>query len=224
MLRICTAILLITVSAAIALGIWGGFTFTRHLIVAVDGFGEAGRQGTLTLNRLNSEFGTISEADKALVLLKRLIGHADIAAVHEEKNLTTLDAQERTLFNDLHATVLDTRTTITALAGTADQATADLKTANTSVAAMKPLLDGFTVAVGHADALVTSPHIQVLLDKSAVTMTHVAAVSATTDSVTAKAAAGYLHPAPKHWYNWVPPTIELGWKVVTGWASYVATK
>jgi hypothetical protein len=62
-----------------------------------------------TLDRINAPCvpgpcGTVADVGKTLNTVRGTFGQIEVAANHEDKNLTTLDAQELQLFTDFHGT------------------------------------------------------------------------------------------------------------------------
>jgi hypothetical protein len=56
--------------------------------------------------------GTIADVGKTLNTVRGAVGQIEIAAIHENRNLTTLDTQETTLFNDFHGTATRANTSL----------------------------------------------------------------------------------------------------------------
>jgi len=54
--------------------------------------------------------GTLADVAKTLNTVRGTFGQIEVAANHEDRNLTTLDAQEATLFADTHRTFMDADT------------------------------------------------------------------------------------------------------------------
>ena len=213
-LRICVGILALTASVAIALGCWGACVATRHVIVAVDRYGEAGLSLTQTLQRVNGRYGAITETDKLLMALKSTTVHIDMAARHENANLTTLDGQEATLFSDVHGTMTEARGTLKAGAGTLTAATEDLQTMKPTLAASTYALKGFGALVDHADSLVTSPHVQDMLASGDVILGNSAAMTTDASAISHHYATIITAPVKKKWYtSMIPPALDAVWKV-----------
>ena len=59
--------------------------------------------------------GTLADVAKTLNTFRRTAGYAEIAADHEDKNLTKLDGQEAMLFSDFHNTLGSGRDSIDSL-------------------------------------------------------------------------------------------------------------
>lgn len=58
--------------------------------------------------------GTLADVAKTLNTIRGTAGQVEIAAAHENKNLTTLDQQEATLFSDVHGTITTANTLLAA--------------------------------------------------------------------------------------------------------------
>ena len=213
-LRICVGILALTASVAIALGCWGACVATRHVIVAVDHFADAGNMVTQTMQRVNGKYGTITETDKLLMALKSTTVHADMMVAHENRNLTKVDASVDQLTSDLHGTLIASHTMLTAGAGTLDAATDDLKTAQPTIAASTDALKGFGALVDHADSLVTSPHVQDMLASGDVILGNSAAMTTDASAISHHYATIITDPVKKRWYtSMIPPALDAAWKV-----------
>jgi hypothetical protein len=148
--------------------------------------------------------GVLADLNQTLGTLRGTAGQLEVAAIHENANLTTLDAQERTLFADAHQTLTSGAGTAQAATQTLQAVTTDLQTAQPSIAATKPLLDAGTLAVGHADAAVV--RINGFLDSPMLVETgkHIEGTTAHVDAITGdaqKVADRYTNPPKAKWYQ-----------------------
>lgn len=145
-----------------AIAVWGCSGLAKHLIIAIDKWGDAAdaakveagqlaqttvattqavQQATATLHtanltiasiqpvtaklsvtvdRLNAgcepaPCGTLADVNRTLGTIRGTFGQIEVAANHENRNLTTLDQQELTLFNDFHVLSGQGTTTVTDL-------------------------------------------------------------------------------------------------------------
>jgi hypothetical protein len=119
----CIAVLL-TSATLLGVAVWGCFGVTHHLIVAIDHAGDAAAGVTQTVAKLNGPHGTIAMADEDAGAAKSLIVHADMAARHEQQQLTTWDTRGDILFANINDGVTDLRGTINASTKTVDAGTA----------------------------------------------------------------------------------------------------
>ena len=71
--------------------------------------------------------GTLADVAKTLNTVRGTFGQIEIAANHENANLTTLDTQERTLFADLHTTLQTANTDLTGIGQTSSDIDAFVK-------------------------------------------------------------------------------------------------
>lgn len=144
----------------VGLGVWGCFGLNHHLIVALDNSGGGIAQ---TAAKLDGQFGTIAETDKLLLALKSTTVHGDMVIAHEQKQLSTLDAQELNIFQDLRANLSESQTALanlgevaTSLRGTANAATGTLDEATSTFASVHaqvtPLMDAYTTTGKDLDA------------------------------------------------------------------------
>jgi len=118
-------------------------------------------------NNLNKAFvemnrpdtGTLAEFNKTTLAVKGVLVHIDIAARHEDQQLTTLDSQERTLYSDMHQLALNGQ-------GLLNQGTETLKTGQETIKAVQPVLgaakdslQATTQAVGALNKVIADPNI-----------------------------------------------------------------
>jgi hypothetical protein len=97
--------------------------------------------------------GTLADLNKTMATIRGTVGQIEIAANHEDRNLTTLDRQESVLFADAHQTLGNGAETLTA-------ATAALGQAKETIGAAKPLLEASTASVKDMDAVVSDPGVK----------------------------------------------------------------
>ncbi len=193
-----TAIWSAVATALCGLAVWGCCGLTRHIIVAVDHLGDAGAGIAQTAAKLNGRHGTIAMMDEDAGAAKSLIIHADLAARHEQQQLTTWDARGAELFANLDNGVTDLRTTIRAATGTADAASATLAEGQHTLRAFQPLLGSSDAAVADIDALLRDEAIHR-------TLTHVESMTASGDRIAADAAFEadkFTHPQKRKLTFW----------------------
>lgn len=92
--------------------------------------------------------GTIADFNRTLRTLRGTLGQVEAAAIHENKQLGTLDAQEQALYADVHATLFAGQKTL-------EQSTTLLTTANQTVKGVQPLI---VDAQGSVAALTQATH------------------------------------------------------------------
>ena len=148
--------------------------------------------------------GVLADLNQTLGTIRGTAGQVEVAARHENANLTTLDTQERTLFSDAHQTLTSGAGTAQAATQTLQAVTTALQTAQPSIAATKPLLDAGTLAVGHVDT--TTLRINAFLDSPMLKETgkHVEGATAHVDAITGdaqKVADRYANPPKAKWYQ-----------------------
>jgi hypothetical protein len=171
-------------------------------------------QLNVTLAKLNGPTGTIAEVDKLLLALKSTTVHVDIAARHEDQQLTVLDVQERQLFADAHGTLGEVQKTAAALTGTAQQATATLGEAQRTIQVAQPLVASLdttakasTAAVNSLNARITDPHVDSL-------MAHLDSTTGHIDGIAADAQYklhGLLHPDKVKLTFWTATQAGVQW-------------
>lgn len=155
--------------------------------------------------------GSIADFNRTLATARGAIGQIEIAAKHENKNLTTLDAQEHTLFLDAHNTLLAGQNTL-------NQGSILLTTANQTVLDTQPVLTqgelalaGLTTNLDSLHTLIANTAIPKIITALQVTSEQAAGTSANLNATTAdikQAVHDYLHPK---WYEKLETwAIEIG--------------
>ena len=160
-----------------------------------------------SLQKINQpKVGTIAELDKTILAVKSLTTHADMVVAHENAQLTTLDAQERTLFSNTQQVFSDMHTTLTAGQETLTGASSLFATTETTVLGVRPVLSHLdaTVTDGNevitkVNLLFTSPAVLATTKNIAKITFHAANIMDTADQVSAKATHTYLHPSTNPW-------------------------
>lgn len=125
--------------------------------------------------------GTLADIARTLNTVRGTFGQIEIAANHEDKNLSTLDKQELTLFGDLHNTTLQAQNTLAGVNQTAQGASLALQTVNGSIGALRPLLEASTHTTVDLDRAINDPSIHQ-------TAIHVESITASGDRIAGDAA------------------------------------
>jgi hypothetical protein len=205
-------------TALLGVTVWGCFGMARHIIVAVDKLGDAGAGLAQTAAKLNGPHGTIAMTDEDVGAAKSLIIHADLAARHEQQQLTTWDARGAVLFANLNGGVTDLRATVNALTQTANAATGSAQAAagalagvERTVAAAQPLLSHSDAVVVDLDRRVNDPRVDALLADMHSEMVSANAITADARRVADDATAKYFKPLP--WYRKALPYLTTGAKI-----------
>ncbi|MFP5276976.1 MAG: hypothetical protein ACLGPM_07665 [Acidobacteriota bacterium] len=157
--------------------------------------------------------GTLADVNQTLATIRGTFGQVEIAANHENRQLTTLDAQERALFSNLQGTLSDARETLNGARDLTSAASGTLGGVNQTLGATRTALgaiadDGESLKTRlddpEIDDLLTAlrgrvndPKLDALLRNLGTTTAHVASISGTADQVFTKATKSYLHPS-KH--------------------------
>lgn len=168
----------VTATVLLGLAVWGCCGLTRHIIVAVDRFGDAGAGLAQTAAKLNGKHGTIAMLDEDAGASKSLIIHADLVARHEQQSLNTWDRRTTELFNNVNGGVTDLRGTVKAATGTANAATGLLSESTDTVRTLNDPRTGLPATLGNANGAVTdlrklTPELKRTATASANTMEHV---------------------------------------------------
>jgi hypothetical protein len=219
MRKLLSIALLIYLVSLTGLGIWGAFGLNKHLIIALDKWGDASPQDTLqrlntaldTINRpcgKGHPCGTLANADKAMVkvsdiLVTSQLQERDIAKA-AESNMAAVNG----LAGHLNKTADALSGTAISLTGTADSAKALLDTANDPKNGVGPLLDATTKAVngagstvGHIDAAILdiTPQATRFMKSSADGMEQVSGIATDTHKMTTKLEQDV--DTPKPWWS-----------------------
>jgi hypothetical protein len=114
--------------------------------------------------------GTLADANQTLHTIRGAFGEVEVAAHHENAQLTKLDTQERDLFDDLHGVLGQSRETLASVSGFASAASATMRTVKETVAGAQPVLASLKTTSdsldGAAQALTTrldDPHVAALV-------------------------------------------------------------
>jgi hypothetical protein len=144
---------------ATGLGIYGGYGLNKHLIVALDKWGDAGTEAQQTLSKVNGPHGTLVELDKAILAAKSLEVHADIVVAHEDKQLSTLDGYTKDLATGLSELVVN-GTQVLVTSNAAVMATTNaVNTANETIQKLQPAEANAATSIADFDALLKNPSI-----------------------------------------------------------------
>jgi len=119
--------------------------------VLTDKFASVADQLVATLAAINAPCvphkacGTLADVNRTLATVRGTVGAVEVAARHEDKNLTALDAQELVLFNDVHNTMQLAQGTISKV--------------DTTLDTVAPMLDASTAILHHIDDRVSDQQI-----------------------------------------------------------------
>jgi hypothetical protein len=180
--------------------------------------GAAKALDTVNADCSKKDGGTLCLADKDLVATGDLIKRSDVVVEQERQYLkitlpmvtselmTTLGHLDQAA-GDAHPLMMSVKARVDALADVETNAAAAVASVNTTVL--------------HTDARIQSQDVTDMMHGAsrssmffAQTTEHVASTTATFDAVSAKLAAPYLNPKPKHWYDYVKPTWQTVWQVL----------
>ena len=202
---------------AVGLAIGNGSAVIEHADISLTKLDSVSDNMNRTLDEINrpcsgkAPCGTLSDVNKSLETLRGTMGQFEVAARHENKQLSTLDEQEQVLYADLHSTLVVGQ-------GALNESAQLMKTTNATVAKIQPVLNetqkavaGVTVAVGNVNVLVTDPNLaktmQNVQESTKATTITMQSVQKTSGEVQI-AVHGYLHP------SWARSTANWTLKVV----------
>ena len=167
-----------------------------------------------TINRPTT--GTLAEITKTTLALKSTLVHIDMAVDHEDKNLTSLDAQERTLFSDAHTTLFQGQQTMLSAQESLQNASSMFATTETTILGVRPVLSHLDTAVTDVDisvkgfnTLFASPETTATLKNVSDITFHADHMMDIGDQVETKATHTYLHPSTNPWAR--------GWNATSPW-------
>lgn len=209
--------------AVIALCVVAAFCMvliTRHALPLLDSWNGAStlKKANDTLDAISGPRGTLHEVNKAVVK----IGDATVTTqLGERKTFPHVIAATDALTEAAHSG----STAALAVSGTADQATATLRTTESTVQAFQPLAasltrttDASTRAVQDFDAMLRSPDLSQAIQHANGTLGHVDGMTGDAQRVSDDLTRRYFAPVP--WYKKVGQGAEFGVKVgnkLLGW-------
>lgn len=212
-----TALYLALTLMAIVLA-WATWMLAQRVAASLGLFDAA----LVTINRPcgdGAACGTLADVAKTLNTMRGTAGQIEIAARHENAQLATLDRDEAQLFADIHATAASAQQFTASLADTSRAATAALGSADGEIQAMQGATQTLNASLAaaqpvlvHADALVANPDLKRLVAAAADTTVQVDGTAADVRAVADSVSNKFLHPPPKHWWNYIAPVWELAWK------------
>jgi hypothetical protein len=164
---------------------------------ALKQWGAAGVEATKALQVVNAncdggkeKCGTLADLNQVFHTIRGAFGQVETAAKHEDAQLTTLDSQEKTLFDDVHGVMGDARETLkgaqglTQVASGAIQTTQEtIKGAQPALASLTTTLDAFGAFAKSAQRRTDDPRVDVLLTHLDGTVTHIDAATGDVQTV-----------------------------------------
>lgn len=205
----------ITATALLGVAVWGCCGLTKHIIMAVDRFGDAGAGLAQTAAKLNGKHGTIAMLDEDAGAAKSLIIHADLVARHEQQSLNTWDQRTTELFNNVNGGITDLRGTVNAATGTANAATGLLSESTNTVRILNDPRKGLPATLDNANGAVTdlrklTPELQRTALASANTMEHVNGIAGDGHKVADHYEQIIDNPKKYPWYiRMLPETVRV---------------
>ena len=154
---------------------------------ALKQWGAAGVETTKALQVVNRNCdggkeacGTLADVNQTLHTIRGTFGFIEQAAKHENAQLTTLDTQETTLFNDAHGVMGDVRESIKGVTGLTQVASGAIQTtqetirgAQPALASLATTLDAFGALARSAKRRTDDPRVDALLTHLESTSTHI---------------------------------------------------
>ena len=209
----------------LALGVWGACGVTRHLIVAVDHWGDVGSQASAQLSALRGRGGTLTMMDEDIGAAKSAIVHLDLVARHEQQSLGTMDRNVDQTFTDLHQTLAAAQDTLRsasrtedALTQTASSATQTLEASTRTLQATTPLIQQTRESV--ASFSLAFPAIAQAAQGAAATSQQAALIATDTRKVADHLEQAIDNPQKRPWYiRLLPHVLQAGSQaLLTRWA------
>ncbi len=182
-LQACLAILILSAATAV-LGVgWYG-------CYAIQEWGQTGASASELLATMNrpcengKPCGTLADVARTLNTIRGTFGQIEVAARHENRQLSILDAQERQLFEDLHGTSVQARETLSSLSSTAQALTGTASEAQHTIERAQPLLESLngtakasTDAIDALNARISDTHVDALMRNLDQTSDHVSGIT-----------------------------------------------
>jgi hypothetical protein len=197
-IRIGILILLLTASAAIG-------TLAYYGAHALASCTDAAHSFQATLEAVNRPCvagrpcGTLADVNRTLASIRGTFGQVELAAKHENAQLTTLDGQERTLFSDLHGVLRDARETIRGAQGLTQVASGTLGATQDTLKSSQVALVSLRASLDASKGLIDALHRRADDQRIDDTLTHLDATSAHVDGATGDVQAVFdrvAHPPP----------------------------
>lgn len=214
------------------LAVWGLCGISKHLIITLDKYGDAGAQVRQTLQTVDQPCskgkpcGTLAKIDQSLNEVDTAVVHLDLVARHEQQQLVTYDRYTAELMTKVTGLADSLQRTSDALTGTATAATQTLNEGKATIARAQPLLDNLAATADASTATIktfngrlSDPRVDALLTdfrSMADSGTVMAAQGAIITTDLRKEADTLTAPEPL-WKKLVPGA-ELGAKI---WACAV---
>jgi hypothetical protein len=175
----------IVIMAAIVFLSIGLFIVGKNINDAVSAVNE-----TMTVvNRPRT--GSIAGFNQTLFGVDALVKQTNGIVNHEDKQLTTLDAQELQFFNDFHSVAVKSGNTVSALGdtskaatGTLDGLTAVLTTVNDPNTGIKPIMVSTNKTINDIDFYATDPHVRKFVDNLDPLSVNMVAITGNTAGIT----------------------------------------
>jgi len=185
--------------------------------------------------RKGAACGTLADVAKTLNTIRGTAGQIEIAAKHENAQLSTLDRQEAQIYagvkrslNGVDSELMEARQLTASMTETSRQASltlqgaqVDLRTMNTTIAAAQPVLAATTGAVNGVNASVAelTPRMHTFLVQSAKTVANVQGVTADGQRIADKMTADYF--APKPWWKKAAGKFGDAWDITAAVARHL---
>ncbi len=193
------------ITALCALCVWGCFGLTRHIIAAVDRWGNAAPDLAQTVDAINRPCGggrpcgLLANVNKTFAK----VGDAIVTTQLQERAITPHTVSAMDTFKDAATRLGGTADALTGTANagteTLQEATSTLGEGKRAIAAMPPLLDAYTRSGNDLDALLASKSLSDALDNLRDTTKSMAGVSNNLDLI-----SGDFHHWEQPFMNPVP--------------------
>jgi hypothetical protein len=137
--KITAAVLMLCASGVLVIFAWYVPPAMNALTRAANGAGDTFD----TINRpcgTGKPCGTLADVNQTLHTVRGTFGEVEVAARHENAQLTTLDGQERDLFAGVQGVLKRSRETLASVSGFASAASATMGTVKETVAGAQPVL------------------------------------------------------------------------------------
>jgi hypothetical protein len=163
----------------------GGFILGNHLNQTLTLIDSDATDLHITLTAINKpDSGTLVSMDKLIYTSKSVLTHTDMFLNHEDKQLSTLDNQEATLFSDFHNVATNANIELTSFNETTKSATKATDALTSDLNKFPPMIDNFDNLILDTDTQINDPSINKILNSMANTGVQIEGITTNTNKVT----------------------------------------
>jgi len=143
--------------------------------------------------------GSLADVNRTLATVRGTFGQIEVAARHENRNLTKLDSQEEQLFKDTHKILIAGAGSLNSVTTTLNSANNTLNVINDPKNGVKPLLISYTNAGNSLNNILDGKPLNDTLVNLSGMVVHFNNITGKFELVVDKISDDYLSPKP--WYK-----------------------